>query len=336
MLLSLLLFCASFFPSLFAYAEEKKDALYININMLWNGRPIDKASFSAIKNLRKDMPFIRFNHFIHPSYLMDRNISFLKDAALEDETIGVYLDGEKNFIDKAGVSPKYSPTFWGNILDAKKCKTNCAKDIPLSIYKEDELELIFKYALKLFEDNQIKLPDSFFIAGFISTKKIRKIARSFGMTYDFSPIPKDAISSDLKYSQLYSWLASNWKSLRTFAQPFYETADFKNMILIPSNLGVLENLTKKKVQQVFDEALKAPTDLSATFLSFNIDYQEVFFHELMLKKFVERMSAFAEKEGYDLVFRSDIRRLMPALNNFSMTCKENLGSCVSGFQKSRE
>lgn len=247
---SILVLLSLFFSSsLFA---DELGKLYFVIALLWQGQIITETNLKHLQTLRNTHSDIKFHHFISPSYFLrskeEAQISqkLLKSVILSDEPVGLYLSGWKSVIESSNVVFRNFPTFWGNKITDADCIKDCGHEVPITIYKPEEIDSIFKKSISTLETAGFSNIRSFISGGWMSSSSVRSAAVKHSIHFDLSGVPYTILQKHIQFDPLYNWLAGNWSQMTPFSQPSLEYYTTNWLLSIPNNLAHIEYLTTKE------------------------------------------------------------------------------------------
>lgn len=279
--------CVLHMMSIAAPAQAK---IYTVVSVTWEGRAVETFNLNAIQEFRKVYPG-PILHFVNPAYMAKsegqraKTAETIRSAIASQDEVGLYIQGWKSLTDKAGIRFQPSPTYWGNILSTPECQDDCGAEIPISNFSADDMAKLTAISLKIFDDNQLPKPTSFWVGGWLSTPKMMETAAAYGLKYDFSPIPPLLLKRRMSEFPLYKWLTDLWKGVTVFSTPWQQPTKQGSLTVLPSTFGSVDYLAYEDVQFMLDQIVRQQQNQPSQtfFIHLNI-YQETAYQTLPLSK----------------------------------------------------
>jgi hypothetical protein len=186
----------------------------------WEGAPVGPINTAALKELRSTVDGVRWIHLMDASLWAREGADtqsvddMLKALVRKDDITGIHLAGWKSIVEKAGVTHRRKPTFWGNILSAEDCARDCGREVPLAAYSARDVSKIIDQALIFAKDGGISSPKAFMAGGHGSDRKILEAASAAGLKHDFSGVISARAESGFAGQPLNAWISESWSGAR--------------------------------------------------------------------------------------------------------------------------
>lgn len=210
--------------------KAQQAPIYLVVSVIWEGSSLEDFNLKALAAFRQKFPELPVINFVSPAYFSRTRhhheaIATIKKHIESKDSVGLAMQSWKSVVQKAGVTFRSNPTFWGQPVMAKGCRHDCGKEVPISAYEKDELENIFSTSIDALEGAGFKKPKSLFVSGWMASKPVLFAAAKYGIAYDFSAVPQSIVQNMLQSFPLFSWIGQTWQQVQPAFQPFrLETA----------------------------------------------------------------------------------------------------------------
>lgn len=276
--------------------NKKTQPIYLALSMIWEGSDLKHYNLKAIDEFRRNFHGINVFHFISPAYFLKANSNpnevraKISSLIYINDEVGIYLQPWKSITDGARVIFRSSPTYWGNKISMDNCYYDCGKEVPLSIYRRDEIRKIIDYSIDVFNKNGFKKPRSFLSGGWLTSSDIAEIATTQGMIYDFSSTSSSLLKKRLHNYPLYTWIANRWKNVTPTTQPYPLPNKFGSIIEIGNNAATVDFVSVKEIVSLFKKHIEMQKNNPNRPLVFHLG-----FHQETAWQYIPRLSLALQK-----------------------------------------
>lgn len=285
--------------------------LHLLVSCIWEGRDLGAANLRAIQNLRKTLDNLPLIHFVNPAYLARSDAERSRATEVlrawvkqSDDTIGLYLAPWKSLLERAKVSPRTQPTFWGYTLTGKDCVGDCGSDVPLNVFDVQEIRKILRTSVDLIKTHDLGDPKAMMAAGWLATPKVLSAAVEEGLTMDFSAVAPDLLRPTLERYPLGRWIRDLWPDRTPFAQPLMVPTDSGAILEIGNGGMTLDHGSRSTYRGLMDAYLGMLDAMPDRPLYFHIGfYQETAARTLpLLQEIVQELLAGLARRGHSVSF----------------------------------
>ena len=186
----------------------------------WEGSSVDPANVEALEKLRPAVDGVRWVHLLDAALWVrdgadEKSVrKMLKSTVRKGDVTGIHLAAWKSVVEKAGVSHRRKPTFWGNQLSADECARDCGREVPLASYSSADVAKIVKKAVSIVEAGGVDRPAAFMIGGHGGDRKLLDAASAAGLKVDFSGVIPAQVGTAFMGNPLWAWVSESWSGAR--------------------------------------------------------------------------------------------------------------------------
>lgn len=267
--------------------------LYVIVSTDWDQTRWGREILTRMETLRTSHPGLKYSHFFAPYHYTDPNLTqawrvevdtwVKKQHAQYKDELGVHIHGWCHYVTTTSVPCRTKESFYQD--DGSGYTTI------LAAYRQQEMEVILKEAVKTYEKNGLGTPKSFRAGGWTADMSTLQALISAGFDVDSSAVPPNRIVQ-WKGFELYNWLVKNWSGITETSQPYYPLAsnivkgdDARGIRLleVPDNGALADYVTDVEMRDIFYQNFAGGKPLNKPTL-----YQ-VGFHPPSLLRFDERI-----------------------------------------------
>ncbi len=200
----------------FILANLNYSAAAQNIAVIWTQQSLEPRNILVFQNFREEFANVHFVHFLETEIFdmasrSDRS-KLLSVVNFHDE-IGLYLKPTLSLLQASQVSPINAPNFWSfaDLKDTCNIK-DCDGDIPLTLYRGEDILKILKFAKNHLEKNLSNPVTSFMVHGQLSNMEITDNSRAVGLLRNYSYSDPKYWTSMLGRYPLLSWIEESFST----------------------------------------------------------------------------------------------------------------------------
>jgi hypothetical protein len=291
-------------------APVQPATISLAVNLIWEGRELAEHDLAALRQFRSEFGSVPMTHFVSPAYFVKPGgadgasiKSRLGTVIREEEHVGLYLSGWKSLTERAGVTFRNGPTFWGPALGARDCTMDCGLDVPVHVYSDDDLVRLVDSGRQLLAAHGYPAPVAMATAGWVASPAVLDAATKNGIRYDFSAVAPEVVVGRLGNFPIYDWIKGLWPQTTPHSQPYVHPTRSAGVTEYPQSLGAIDYITVKDVATVFGEyvsGIKHGDGDSHRVLPLTV-YQESAATTLpILKKALQEIFAASQNAGVQL------------------------------------
>lgn len=278
-------------------ADAGELALELMVSVDWEGRELSEANLAAFEAFRARFPDVPLTQFLNAAYYTKpgadaADVTKRVERALRPgDEHGLHVHGWKRLVERAGVTFRDEPTFWGGGRGVGDCTFDCGHEVPMSAYTTAELRSLFKFSLDELERHGFTRPTSFRTGGWMARPNVREALVAEGIVRDGSAVQTALLREEIGTLPLYTWLTELWPDVGPASQPYVLDTPAGPLLEIPDNGGLADYTPEPDIVATYEACLAAKRAAPSEPVAINVG-----FHQETAARFLPRLAA-----GLDLV-----------------------------------
>jgi hypothetical protein len=279
-------------------AFERSHPLYVAVSNDWDTGDHTDDKLERQDRLHANHPRLVITHFVGPYTFTDPTVSadrakylvqwLLNYQQTKGDEIGLHIHPYCNFVTRAGVTCRTSPSF------ANANGDTTGYTVILGSYTRAELEKLFAKATELFLANGLPQPTSFRAGGWTATGDVLAALETAGHVTDASGC-NWARLEEWEYeqgAQLYQWNQQHWAPIDETSQPYYpseadilaDVAPHRRVLEVPDNGALVDYVSAAEMIAMFKANYTPGVALAETkhyLIGYHpVDFSESFFQRI--------------------------------------------------------
>src|SRR5690606_3473474 len=140
---------------------------------------------------------------------------------------------------------------WGNELSKNDCTHDCGHEVPIHVYREDELFKLIRHGKRILTDQGYENPISFLAGGWLGSQQVLEAAAANGIAFDFSSVAPHLLAGRLSGYPLLTWLSMIWTDVTPFTQPYTKPTRSGEVIEVGNSAAMASYLGSDEIINLF-------------------------------------------------------------------------------------
>ncbi|HET9240423.1 MAG TPA: hypothetical protein VFO10_24375 [Oligoflexus sp.] len=243
---------------------QAAEPLRIIMTVDWEGDDLRPENLEAMARLRREFPDVPLLHYMNAAYFTKPGVdraavrAQIQSVVRKKDQFGVHIHGWKSLFEAAGVTHRTKPSWarGGRPESVQDCRLDCGWEIPINAYTYDELRKVLKTSRVLLKEQGFPGLQHFRAGGWVTSPDLLEALAAEGFRTDSSAVPVPFLASELRGTELLSWLRSYWADITPQSQPYRVKTAEGLLWQVPNNAALADYMTAEATLKVVQDAWK--------------------------------------------------------------------------------
>ncbi len=203
----------------------KSPRVVVAVSVDWEGTDLAERNLEAMREFRRALPDVPLTQFLNAAYFTRPGADAgaiaerIRSTVREGDELGLHVHCWKSLVDRAGVTFRPGPTFWGPKYPPTNHDGDLGHDVELAAYDVAEIRAIVRAARDTLEAAGFPLAASFRAGGWMASPGVLEAIRAEGFRVDASA-GSTAWHDEVAGLPLVDRIRALWPGVTPATQPF--------------------------------------------------------------------------------------------------------------------